>query len=146
MPVRQPAPAARPVAITEQGEAGKPAGKSWFKLPGASDDEMPDIRMKQPYAQDKSMLVMLMLWLFLGGLGVHRFYLGHKILGIAILVIGTAGAFLFFSSAVTIFQTYQVTGKLVFSSMISYALLTIIHFVWVMFDGVYIVIRKLVSG
>ncbi|HHI81583.1 MAG TPA: TM2 domain-containing protein [Rhizobiales bacterium] len=102
--------------------------------------------MKQPYAQDKSMLVMLMLWLFLGGLGVHRFYLGHKILGIAILVIGTAGAFLFFSSAVTIFQTYQVTGKLVFSSMISYALLTIIHFVWVMFDGVYIVIRKLVSG
>lgn len=37
-------------------------------------------------ANQKSMLVTVLLWLFLGGLGIHRFYLGHTTSGIIMLL------------------------------------------------------------
>jgi TM2 domain-containing membrane protein YozV len=46
-----------------------------------------------PYAQRKSKTVAALLAFFLGGLGVHRFYLGHTLTGIvmlAVTVVGTA--------------------------------------------------------
>ena len=38
-------------------------------------------------ANKKSTLVAYLLWFFLGGLGIHRFYLGHTGTGLAILLI-----------------------------------------------------------
>ena len=35
---------------------------------------------------NKSMLVAILLWLFLGGLGLHRFYLGHTASGTVMLL------------------------------------------------------------
>ncbi|MBP8993358.1 MAG: TM2 domain-containing protein [Bacteroidales bacterium] len=38
--------------------------------------------------KDKSFLVTVLLWAFLGGLGIHRFYLGHIGMGILYLLTG----------------------------------------------------------
>ncbi|MDM4761812.1 NINE protein [Galbitalea sp. SE-J8] len=42
----------------------------------------------QPAVSPKSRLVATLLGFFLGGLGVHRFYLGNVGLGIALLLVG----------------------------------------------------------
>ena len=41
----------------------------------------------QPYVEQKSRLVAGLLGIFLGGLGIHRFYLGHIGLGVVQLVL-----------------------------------------------------------
>ena len=38
--------------------------------------------------KDKSFLVTVLLWAFLGGLGIHRFYLGHIGIGVLYLLTG----------------------------------------------------------
>ena len=136
--VKQPKPA---------GEACAPvaAKKSRFRLPGAVEDDMPDIRLKQAYGEDSSFFVIIMLWLFLGGIGAHRYYMGHKLLGTAIVVLGMAGGMLLFSSIATILDSYHKTGQLAYGGLVSYAILSIIHIAWVLFDGIYILIRKLIS-
>ena len=46
---------------------------------------------KDPFDSDKDWLVTLLLCLFLGGLGIHRFYAGRVITGVLQLI--TAGFF-----------------------------------------------------
>lgn len=38
-------------------------------------------------ARKKSLLIAYLLWWFLGGLGVHRFYLGHTSSGVIMLLL-----------------------------------------------------------
>lgn len=49
-------------------------------------------------ARKKSTLLAYLLWFFLGGFGIHRFYLGHIFTGLmmfALTVIGTITAWIF---------------------------------------------------
>lgn len=46
------------------------------------------------HAEGKSKLVAYLLWFFLGGFGVHRFYLGRIKTGIAQALLAVSGMFL----------------------------------------------------
>jgi TM2 domain-containing membrane protein YozV len=59
-------------------------------LAGASTQARPtaDVRAQLAYdAGKKSMLLAYVLWFFVGGLGVHRFYLGRIGSGVALLAL-----------------------------------------------------------
>ncbi len=51
------------------------------------------VRLAIPYQQqgDKSKIVAGLLGIFLGGLGIHRFYLGYNSIAVAQLVLGLLG-------------------------------------------------------
>jgi TM2 domain-containing membrane protein YozV len=56
-----------------------------------------DARAMMRYdANRKSVLVAYLLWFFLGGFGLHRFYLGRIVSGLAMLLIGLVSGALTF--------------------------------------------------
>lgn len=58
--------------------------------------------------QDKSLVITLLLWFFLGGLGAHRFYLGKVPSAIAMLGLTVVGylTFFFIIGAVLLFGVF----------------------------------------
>jgi TM2 domain-containing membrane protein YozV len=51
--------------------------------------DQPDIRAMMRYdANKKSALIAYLLWFFLGYFGIHRFYLGHTVSAVVMLLIG----------------------------------------------------------
>jgi len=99
----------------------------------------------QYIAQDKSMIWATLLWFFGSMSGAHRFYLGHKFIGLAMLVVGVIvyGA-LFGSgmSAVTnVLQKQQINLAVIISTF-GFALA---HFSWTFLDIFYIAIRKFIN-
>jgi TM2 domain-containing membrane protein YozV len=51
------------------------------------------VRQQVPAAEAKSKMAAGLLGIFLGGLGIHRFYLGYTGIAVAQLVLGLAGIF-----------------------------------------------------
>lgn len=47
--------------------------------------------MVRPQADSTKLLITLLLWFFFGGLGIHRFYLGHTATGIVMLAMTVVG-------------------------------------------------------
>ena len=62
------------------------------KNPGKSNPKvLKEKKMEPIFGTDKSQIVALLLCLFLGTLGIHRFYLGYPVAGvIQLLILGTA--------------------------------------------------------
>ena len=59
------------------------------------------VAMMKFQSQAKSSGTAYLLWSFLGGLGVHRFYLGSTGIGILVLLCTISGVFLLFPLIVT---------------------------------------------
>ncbi len=53
-------------------------------------------KLRQGSAEAKSSIVAGLLGIFLGGLGIHRFYLGYTKVGIVLLLCSTIGSFFTF--------------------------------------------------
>ena len=73
--------AAQPAFAVAAPVAGEAEDKPGLKLGlfgrERSDDFDIDLGFMQSYGEDKSVLIATLLWLVFGGVGGHRFYLGH---------------------------------------------------------------------
>lgn len=68
-------------------QPGYPAAGQAYPQPGYGPGPYAQGPYGQPYVEQKSRLVAGLLGIFLGGLGIHRFYLGHIGLGVVQLVL-----------------------------------------------------------
>lgn len=68
-------------------QPGYPAPGQAYPQPGYGPGPYAQGPYGQPYIEQKSRLVAGLLGIFLGGLGIHRFYLGHIGLGVVQLVL-----------------------------------------------------------
>ncbi|MET4062006.1 TM2 domain-containing membrane protein YozV [Arthrobacter sp. UYP6] len=69
-------------------QQGYPApGQSYPQQGYPAPGQMPQGPYGQPYVEQKSRLAAGLLGIFLGGMGIHRFYLGHIGLGVIQLVL-----------------------------------------------------------
>lgn len=98
-----------------------------------------------PYAPDKSMFVVFVLWLVLFGSGGHRFYLGNRWTGIAMAGLGTFNGFLWLTGGVTAYLSYKAGNGMLSGGLISAVVVMVIHFIWLFFDLFYILVRKFTS-
>ena len=89
---------------------------------------------KQKDPTRKSQLIALLLCLFVGSLGVHRYYLGRVASGVGMLLLYLAGlAFLF--------TGYRWNGLYIFAAMA-----VIGYFVWWLIDLISIATGKMKDG
>jgi TM2 domain-containing membrane protein YozV len=131
---------AGPVASDVDNEPGRKRG--FFA--GKHDDDF-DINLgfMLPYGEGKSVIVLILMWFFLGGAGAHRFYLGHNMIGSAILLVNTifavsaAGAIL--SGVAGIFRNTAVVQP-VWGWWLGVMLILSL---WVLIDGIYVICRTL---
>jgi TM2 domain-containing membrane protein YozV len=105
-----------------------------------------DLGSDEIYADDKTLMAFIPLWIFLSGLGFHRFYLGHMRLGFAMW--GMSAVVFYFNIGllhilVKVAQGYHI----VIYKNLSFGLsLIVFHCAWLFFDGVYVICRKLSAG
>ena len=97
------------------------------------------------YAEDSSMLVVFVLWLFFGGAGGHRFYMGNKWIAMAMAGLGTFNAILWITGGFTAYLSYKAGNGVASGGLISALVVMAIHFIWVFFDFFYILVRKFTS-
>lgn len=107
------------------------------------DDFDINLGFLQPYGDGKSVIVLILMWLLLGGAGAHRFYLGHNTLGAAMLLVNV------------IFTVCLVVT--LFSGIVDHFKATdtvqpmwgwwlgagIILGLWILIDGIYVICRTL---
>lgn len=98
-----------------------------------------------PYAEDSSMVMIFVLWLFFGGIGMHRFYMGHKWVGTMIAALGTFNGMMFFTAGLHAIIAYFQGNGVTTSGLISALIVMAVHFTWVFFDLFYILVRKFTS-
>jgi TM2 domain-containing membrane protein YozV len=84
---RQPYQAAAP-------PYGSAPSQTWQSPPAPSGTPYAPYGISPAVGPPKSKVVAALLAFFLGGLGIHRFYLGHNGTGIAMLVICVIGGFI----------------------------------------------------
>ncbi|MFK5583802.1 TM2 domain-containing protein [Serinicoccus sp. LYQ131] len=78
--------------------------------PNTNDDMLRETRARNDADNDrKSMAVGYALWFFFGVLGVHRFYLGHKGVGVGMLL--TLGGLGFWTLADGIFTYHGAVNR-----------------------------------
>lgn len=98
-----------------------------------------------PYAQDKSMLVVFILWLVGAGGGSHRFYLGDKGIGVAMAALGVFNIVLWATGGFTAYLSYKAGNGMLSGGLISAIVVAVLHVSWVFFDFFYILVRKFTS-
>lgn len=111
----------------------------------SSDDFDINLGFMQPYGQDKSVIIVILLWLVLGWAGGHRFYLGNTKLGFAMLAASVAGiiTFLFtLTGARSVLRAVE-TGADVQTSWVWLLAATIVVMLWCFIDGIYVICRML---
>jgi TM2 domain-containing membrane protein YozV len=74
--VQAPPPPSAPLTLSPDGRFWW-NGTAWIPLPPA-----PSLYAATPYPSSKSKIAAGLLGIFLGGLGIHKFYLGQVALGI----------------------------------------------------------------
>jgi len=145
----QDAPISRPafatmVPATPDADIGEEAGVFGSLLGGRRSDDF-DINLSymQPYGEGKSVIVLVLMWLFLGGAGAHRFYLGHNMFGLAILLINAlfavSATVAILSGVVSIFKTTVAVQPMWgwwFGVFLTLSL-------WILIDGIYVICRTL---
>lgn len=107
------------------------------------DDFDINLGFMQPYGEGKSVIVLILMWFFLGGAGAHRFYLGHNMIGSAMLLVNA----IFTISAVvailrgvaSIFKTTAVVQSVWGWWLGAIVILSL----WVLIDGIYVICRML---
>lgn len=61
-----------------------------------------------PKISDRQWLITLLLCIFLGGLGIHRFYTGHTVIGaIQLLTLGGCGIWVLIDFILILFGSYK---------------------------------------
>ncbi len=108
-----------------------------------SDDFDINLGFLQPYGEGKSVIVLILMWLLLGGAGAHRFYLGHSTIGAVILL---ANALFAICLAVTVFT--GIVGIFKADNAVQPMWLWwlgagITLALWILIDGVYVICRTL---
>ncbi len=131
-------------AIPDGNEQTKPSDKKAFNPLSFLKSDEPEIEInlgiRQAYEPDKSLFIIIILWMFLGGFGAHRYYLGHKKLGRLFSMSGAIVAYL----SVTALITSSTGGSL--GGGISTIVVWVGFFIWTIVDGIYVIIRKITSG
>lgn len=134
------APAVVPAAAAADDEPGRKPGL----FGGQHEDEF-DINLgfMQPYAEGKSIVVLILMWLFLGGAGAHRFYLGHNTLGAAILLANVFCILSFIMASIMGFAS-ALKGNAGDGPMWGWWLgVFAILGLWYLIDGIYVICRTL---
>lgn len=115
----------------------------------SSEDELDfDFKLQEEYGAGKTLWLIIPLWLLPGGFGAHRFYLGNKLLGLAMLgvvilmVIG--GILIGFNAAVSGMNPSELEASSS-SALGPVSVIGLVFSVWVFFDGVYVIYRKLTA-
>ncbi len=107
------------------------------------DDFDINLGFMQPYGDGKSMVVLILLWLFLGGAGAHRYYLGHNTLGTSMLlanVFCTLSAVIALITGVLSGSKSDVGSQPMWSWWFGvFAMLGL----WYLIDGIYVICRTL---
>ncbi len=96
-------------------------------------------------AQDKSMILAVFLWLFGSLAGAHRFYLGHKFVGLAMLIGGIIIYGSLFGSGVNTVTSLLRKEQLNLAVIVSTFGFALAHFMWTFLDIFYVSIRKFVN-
>ena len=131
---------AAPVASEVDYEPGRKHG---LFAGERGDDFDINLGFMLPYGEGKSVIVLILMWFFLGGAGAHRFYLGHNMIGSAMLLvnaiftISAAGAILVGISS--IFKTSAVMQPVWGWWLGAIVMLSL----WVLIDGIYVICRTL---
>ncbi len=107
------------------------------------DDFDINLSFMQPYGEGKSVIVLIVLWVFLGGAGAHRFYLGHNTLGTAMLL---ANVFCILSLVMTAILGVSNAVKADAGAAPMWAWwvgVLMILGLWYLIDGIYVICRML---
>lgn len=143
IPATQPAFA---VAAPVTGEAEDKPGLMQGLFGGErSDDFDINLGFMQSYGEGKSVLIATLLWLVFGGVGGHRFYLGHWRIGLAILTAMVAGmvCLVFAVSGAREFLRAVETGAEIETAWIWPLAVTATASMWAVIDGIYVICRML---
>jgi len=140
-------PAASPAfAVATPVAAGvddKPGMKRGLFGDASGDEFDINLGFMQPYGEGKSVIVLILLWLFLGGAGAHRFYLGHNTIGTAMSL---ASVFCILSLVVTVIGGISNVVKADAGAQPMwgwwFGVFTILG-LWYLIDGVYVICRML---
>lgn len=146
-PVAQPAFAvaapAFPAVDDEPAVDNEPAVEHGLFAGEHDDDFDINLGFMQPYGEGKSVVVLVLLWMFLGGTGAHRFYLGHNTLGAAMLLINV---FCFLSLLVTLILGITSGTKADAGTAPMwgwwFGVFAILG-LWYLIDGIYVICRTL---
>jgi len=110
-----------------------------------SDDFDINLGFMQSYGEGKSVLIATLLWLVFGGVGGHRFYLGHWRIGFAILTAIVAGIVcsVFAVSGARKFLRAAETGAETETAWIWLMAVAATASIWAVIDGIYVICRML---
>ena len=141
------APPAELQAVADEPEEREPGLlASLFGIGSGENDEF-DVRLSEEYAQGKTLWLIVPLWLFLGSIGAHRFYLGHIKMGVAIIGLNIALSVMVFSTAfAAVLPVIQGQGydEATLAAALTSAMIPAILFgLWILGDGIYVIVRKL---
>ena len=143
---------AKPQALSTAApvpQANQPPATSAPDNPYHGLDNLNDVdfgrTFSMPYAQGKSMLVVFVLWLLTFGSGGHRFYLGDKMIGLAMAAVGIFNGVLWLTGGFTAYLSYKAGNGLLSGGLVSAVVVMIVHMGWSFFDFFYILVRKFTS-
>ena len=108
-----------------------------------SDDFDINLGFMQPYGEGKSVIVLILLWLFLGGAGAHRFYLGHNTMGTTIVL---ASVFCILSLVITVVTGISKVVKADSGAQPMWGWWFTVFAIlglWYLIDGIYVICRTL---
>ncbi len=134
------------VASPVAGEADDKPGLTHGLFGGErSDDFDINLSFMQPYGAGKSVLITVLLWLLLGGVGGHRFYLGNWFIAFAMFILGILSFFTYAVSVGVLRKIVDAGGTGPDVPVIWFWLAggAIIISLWCFIDGVYVICRML---
>ena len=115
---------------------------SLFGIGSGEDDEF-DIRLSEEYAPGKTLWLIIPLWLFFGGFGAHRWYVGHFKIGFAILAVNLFMTFMVFSAVFSTIMSIYFGQSYDVAALESAFIPAIVLGLWILGDGIYVIVRKL---
>ncbi len=144
-------PAPQPVENPTTDQYSENAHSNTPAMPEFNGNDLNELNLslgsKSEYiAQDKSMIVALLFWLFIGGVGAHRFYLGHKYIGTAFVVTGIIAWGSLFGSGIIALADNFSKQDINMASLIATFGFVLAHMAWMFIDMPYIAIRKLINS